>query len=107
MKPEELKKEFISKLWSLNKQGDADDIFNEVKFTIGYKTTIEGKVITIPLLVEKYKTYLKFMKSINADRDQKYKSKPMDIKEWLKKYKFNEDYSSTNNTELDDYLYGY
>ncbi len=106
MNKDKLKKDFVEKLWPLNKQGNADDIFNRLVFTMGYKTTIEGKSITISFLVKKYKEYLKFMKAINVERDQKYKSKILDIKEWLNANKFNEDYS-TNNTELDDYIYGH
>lgn len=100
-----LKEEFLKYLWPINKVGNADDIFNEVGYTLKYKTTIEGDPITITFLAEKYKRYINHMKIQNRDRDIKYHSKVMDIKTWLSENKFNEEYNS-NNTELDDYLYG-
>lgn len=95
----------MKELWPVNKQGNAEHAASEVIRAIG-QYTFEGDLVTFDLIKDRYKAYMKYMGTINADRDPKYYSKPETLAKWLTNKRYDEDFSIVSNETLDEYLYG-
>lgn len=102
----ELIERFIREMWPLNKSGNCDRASSEMIYAISKDVMFEGGVITLDILIEKYKEYLRYMKIINSDREPKYQTKIEPIEEFLSRKKYNEDFKPNTDSNLDLYLYG-
>lgn len=109
MTPEEkaeLIERFIREVWSLNKSGNSEYAASEMIYAISKEVMFEGGPVTLEIIRDKYKEYLKYMRSVNSERKPGFQSKIEDIGTFIMRKRYNEDFKPDPDTNLDLYLYG-
>ena len=108
MSKNELKYRFENELWPINpmssKTGSMEGTLTELQYQIASKQ-LNGSPLDFDTILNKYSQYFDFMQQRNVGVDQKFKSKPLSIQEWLKAEKYREDVSQFVDPR-DLYLYG-
>jgi hypothetical protein len=102
----ELIERFIKEVWSLNRSGNSEHAASELILAVTRETMFEGGPVTLEIIRDKYKEYLKYMRGVNSERKPGYQSKIEDIATFIMRKRYNEDFRPDPDTNLDLYLYG-
>ena len=96
---------FKEKIWPLNQRGSYEHGVKEFIRACN-QITYDQKRVTFALIHKKYSDYLKYMNSINSERESQYQSKVETIITFLMEKRYNEDFFINTNDSLDKYMYG-
>ena len=107
---------FDKYLWSINSIGDKEttsltdirmETFIKLKTLLNNKTRFaNGNIITFSDIVQKYSEYSHYVDTRNKGREEKYKTQKISIYIFIIKRKFNENYTTSDNSPRSVYLYG-
>lgn len=101
-----LRKRFAEELWPINKSGNPELILSRLVHTMIEDTLFDGGKVTFDIIKEKYTSYINYMKSVNSTRKIEYRSKVINLGEFIVQKKYNEEFKAFIIDKLDNYLYG-
>jgi hypothetical protein len=91
--------EFHDKLWTLRTEGNVEDTYITVCFTIRNEKDFYGNAVTLEKIVEKYKQYLALCKK--EERPDRYIKL---IRKFVLDGGYNTEFSDTNEAQKKRYL---